>query len=62
MDPIIEAALRKARISLKMWSMDTSYIDDIIGPMSEEDRVKARNGAGASLYDDVGATYGDSED
>jgi hypothetical protein len=27
-----EAALRTARVSLRLWNMDTSYIDAIVGP------------------------------
>ena len=53
----IETALRNARINLKMWSMGTPEIDEILGPMPEEDREKARRGRGGSLYDDPGVEW-----
>lgn len=46
-------ALRNARIGLAMWSMSTEEIDALIGPMSEEDRVRARAGRGGGpLWDE----------
>jgi hypothetical protein len=53
-EALMVTALRNARVGLAMWSMGTDEIDSLIGPMNEEDRIKARAGRGGPLWDEGG--------